>query len=147
MRKKIYLSLVILAMAFSVTACAPKPAAESVNQTVSDGVKETGNVIDVSDKDGQTVTAKVGDVIYFKLVGKAASGNQWTVVKPVSGDSILLKDHKTTDINNSKAPNGEFSDEWWIKIEKSGTIEMQFDYGVLGKKAAKSFKITIDSQS
>ena len=147
MTKKIVFFSAIFLLAFSLVACTPKkPMVDNVNQSQADGVKETGSVIDASDKNGQTIAAKIGDVIYFKLTGQAASGNQWTVVKPVSGDAILLKDHRATDINNPQAPNGEFTDEWWIKIEKSGTIEMQFDYGVSGKKSTKSFKLTIDSQ-
>lgn len=111
-----------------------------------EGAPETGVVLDITEKNGQSSTAKPGDILYLKLTGEAASGKQWAVVSPTSSDYIMLKGHKLIGLTDSKAPDGQFTDEWWLKVEKTGNFELQFDYGVLGKKAEKSFQFSVVSQ-
>lgn len=142
--KKILLLLVIFSLAFSLAAC--RQSAEDKLQQEIYGVKETGNVIDISDKNGQTITTTPGDVLYLKLTGEAESNNQWNVVAPVAGNFLMLKDHKVTGLIDKKVLEGKFTDEWWLKIENKGTFEIQFNYGEVGKDAENSFKLQVVSQ-
>ena|SRR3989344_3835615 len=109
-------------------------------------VAETGTVVDITEKNNQSITVTPGDVIYVKLTGEAASGNQWSVISPVSGDFVSLKDHIVIGLTDRNAKDKQFIDEWWIKVEKKASFDLQFDYGRPNDKAKKSFKISIVSQ-
>ncbi|MFA6215394.1 MAG: hypothetical protein WC768_02410 [Patescibacteria group bacterium] len=143
--KKNLILLLILFLAVTVSACGKTVKTEPETINVN-GASETGTTIDLSDKNGQTVNAKIGDVLYLKLTGVAASGKQWLVVAPTQGDFLLLKDHKLVGLNDPKVLAGQFTDEWWLKIEKAAAFDLQFDYGIFGKKSEQSFKVTITSQ-
>ena len=144
--RKIIFSIIVLSLAFSLTACRKNNAVTEDLLINISGAPETGVVLDVSDKTGQTVTVSPGDVLYLKLTGEADSGKQWVVVSPTTGDYVMLKDHKVVGINDPKILEGQFTDEWWIKIEDTGTFTLQFNYGVMGKAVEDSFKLEIISE-
>jgi len=110
------------------------------------GVKETGLVIDITEMNQQSATTTPGDVLYLKLTGEAGSKKQWSVVSPTSGDYIMLKDHKVNGLGSTDAEDGQFTDEWWLKIENQGEFEIKFNYGAAGKEAEDSFSFIVVSQ-
>lgn len=139
---------VIAALALSLTVLygCQKKTTTAVTPPAPVSVAETGTVVDVTEKNNQSITVVPGDIIYVKLTGEAASGNQWTVVSPISGDAVSLKDHVVVGLTDRNAKDKQFTDEWWIKIEKTGSFDLQFDYGRPNDKAKKSFKVSIVSQ-
>ena len=139
------LSLVILALAVGLTLAGCKKANPADEyDVVALGIKPTGVTLDISDKNGSSVTAAPGDVLYLKLVSPAVATKQWTVVAPTSGQPLMLQERKVADRQNEQAT--EFVDEWWLKIEQTGNFPLQFDYGQAGKKAENSFAVGIISQ-
>jgi len=144
--KKIFLSIAILVLTFSLVGCFKSNKTDSNQEPQFEGAKPTGVVLDITEKNGQSGTVKPGDILYLKLTGEAASGKQWTVVSPATGDYLMLKDHKLIGLADSKAPDGQFTDEWWLKVEKTGNFELKFDYGVMGEKAEKSFQFSVITQ-
>jgi len=144
--KKIFLSLTILFLVFSLSACFKKEAEEVVSTPKVEGTVETGLVLDVTEKNDQTVETTPGDVLYLKLVGEANSNRQWTVTSPTSGDFLLLKDHQVIGLTDPEVLGGQFTDEWWLKIENKGEFDLQFSYGEPNKKAEKIFKAKVISQ-
>lgn len=142
--KKVLISLIVLSLTFSLTACFKKQVDES--EVAIDGVPETGRVLDISDKIGQTATVTPGDILYLKLTGESDSDKEWSVVAPTTGDYLKLKDHKVIGLTDPKILDGQFTNEWWLKIEAEGIFDMQFDYGVAGQKVEDSFEIKIISE-
>ena len=143
MKKIIFLSL-ILAAAFGLAAC--KNQAQTDSAAEISGVPETGLVLDITEKNGQTTTVTPGDVLYLKLTGEADSGKQWTVTAPTKGNSLRLKDHKIVGLDNPEILAGQFTDEWWLKIEEPGAFDLKFDYGVSGEPAEQFFSLEVVSQ-
>jgi len=144
--KKTFLILAIFVLAVFISAC-QKSAPAPIEQTnVNRGVPETGNVIDVSEKSGETFNVVPGDVVYLKLVGQSKSGKQWTVVSPTQGDYLSLKEQKVTGLDDKEILAGKTNFEWWLKIENKGEFDLQFDYAKPGKKAEQTFKIKVISQ-
>lgn len=145
--RKIAFALAALLIAVNLSGCAAnQTSGENSNAVAADGARETGTVIDLAAKNNQSVQAKVGDVLYIKLTGKAASGFQWFAISPTSDGWVMLKDHVVVGLNDPNAPNGEFTDEWWLKVEKAGSFTIQFDYSKPNKKAEQSFKVSVVSQ-
>lgn len=143
--RKFLISLTILSLAFGLSACGQKTEELDFDLEMF-GVPETGRVLDIGDKSGQRSTTTPGDVLYLKLTGEADSGKQWAVTSPTSGDYLILKDHKVTGLNDPEVSNGQFIDEWWLKIESTGIFDLQFDYGVIGQVAEQTFKLEVISQ-
>ncbi|MFA5022018.1 MAG: protease inhibitor I42 family protein, partial [Patescibacteria group bacterium] len=112
----------------------------------ADGRAETGTVIDITSLNGQTVNAKLGDVIYIKLTGQANKGYQWSIASPTAADYLMLKDHKNSGLNDPNAAEGKFTDEWWLKVQNPGEFDLQFDYGQTKKPTTQTFKIKIITQ-
>ena len=143
MKFKLYSLIALLLIVGVATGCFRKT---TTADTAPVGVVETGTIIDVTEKNGQTIAAVPGDVMYVKLTGEAASGKQWSVIKPITGSALELKDHKIVGLVDPAVLNGRFTDEWWLKILESGLIEVQFNYGESGKESETSFAITVNSQ-
>lgn len=142
--KKILSIFIILFLAFSLSACRKNTEAEWQKEIY--GVPETGTVLDITEKNDQTIIVMPGDILYLKLKGESDSGKQWSVTSPTTGNFLMLKDHKTIGLNDPQILGGEFTDEWWLKIESKGEFYLQFDYGVVAKEAEKSFKLKVISQ-
>lgn len=142
--KKILLVLIVGAV-ITLVGC-QKKSSQNIVTPVPTSVIETGTVIDVSDKNGQTITTVPGDVIYIKLVGEAASGNQWSVTSTSSSNMVSLKDHKLVGLMDKNAPNKQFIDEWWIKVERTGVFDLRYEYGRPGTASKKTFAVSIISQ-
>ncbi len=145
MNRKILLLLVVFGLAIFLSACGKKEQPVDVDEFNTAGVPETGLVIDVTELNGQTATTTPGDVIYLKLSGEADSGNQWSVISPTTGGYIMLTDHQLIGIADPTILDGQFTDEWWLKIEKVGTFDLQFDYGTFGSEVIESFELEIVS--
>lgn len=137
--------LLLLILTMASTGCWFKKPSES---KVGQEEFETGTVIDVSDKSGQEVTVKIGDVIYLKLEGESKSGFQWQVISPTSESSLILKDHKVVGIDDPNVLGGKFTDEWWLKVQEAGETQLQFSYVMPTKplEAKKSFELKVISQ-
>jgi len=145
-KKNTYLLLIVtFFLFFSLTACKNKEKAVDPELEIK-GVPETGTIIDISDKNSQSVTATPGDVLYLKLTGEADSGKQWSVSEPTSGNFLMLKDHKLVGMNDPNILEGQFSDEWWLKIEEKGTFKLKYIYGVVNQEVEKTFELEINSQ-
>lgn len=91
----------------------------------ADGVVETGNTIDVSEKNGENVLTTPGDLVYLKLFGQGGTLKQWFVTSPTSSNAISLKDSNITNLNETDTTS---TSEWWIKILETGTTTLQFNY-------------------
>ena len=140
--KKLSFALLILLVAVVMAGCTKAKAPGY--DVVANGVKPTGNVIDITDLNGQATSTTPGDVVYVKLVGLPNDGKQWNFSSPTSGQPLMLTDHQVTGRGDKTAT--EVVDQWWLKVEQTGTIHLQFDYGKSNKKADKSFKFDIISQ-
>jgi len=137
----------VLALMLIVSGCSIfTPTNNEVDIADVIGVEETGNTVDITSLNNQSVNVQVGDVIYLKLTGTANSGKQWTVVSPTGGEYLILKDHKVEGLNDEDAPNGEFTDEWWMLVAKTGEFTIGFDYGISGQEAERSFSVKVVSQ-
>lgn len=146
--KKAFFSLLILLLVFSLHGCGCSKQDVEVDAWDYEayGVKESGKVIDITELNGQATTTAIGDVLYLKLIGEADSKKQWNVISPTSGDYIMLKDHKVKDLANPEAEGGQFTDEWWLKIENQGEFKIKFNYGILGEEIERSFSLEIIGQ-
>lgn len=134
----------ILALALGLTACSKSDPVEQRPSYL--GVEETGYVLDITDKVGQTATLTPGDVLYLKLEGEADSNKQWTVTSPTSGDFVMLKDHQVIGLNDAEILDGKFTDEWWIKIETVGNFNLGFAYGFPDEEAEEIFRLEVISR-
>lgn len=105
---------------------------------------ETGTVLDISDQNGGSALLVPGDIIYVKLVGEAASGKQWTAVIPTTKESLVLMDHKLTDLNNEEVDF--FTDEWWIKVVEPDVFTLQYNYGLPFEDVEQTFTFDITIQ-
>jgi predicted secreted protein len=148
--KKILLFFLVLALSLSLVGCGNK-ANQNINSDqpqapIIEGQPETGTTIDLTTKNNQTVTTTPGDILYVKLDGPANKGYQWSLVSPLSGDFLMLKDHKVVGLTDAKILNGKFTDEWWLKVEKTGDFDLKFDYAKINKRTEKFFKVRIVSQ-
>ncbi|MBI3290831.1 protease inhibitor I42 family protein [Candidatus Falkowbacteria bacterium] len=143
--KKILPVVLILFLALTISACKKKPSGPTEEEVIFDGVRETGLVLDISEKSGQSATTTPGDVLYIKLTGEAGSGNQWTVIAPTTGSFLMLKDHKATGLTD-EAEGAIFTDEWWLKIEETGNFEIGFSYGVPGEEPLDFFNFNVISR-
>ena len=103
--KKFLPLLIILFLAFSLSAC--RKNTETERQREIFGVPETGTVLDITEKNGQTLTVTPGDILYLKLRGESKSGKQWSVISPTSGNFLMLKDHKLIGLNDTQIPQAE----------------------------------------
>ena len=144
LQKKLLLLGIIFGLTIFLAACGKKN--EPTDKYNAAGVPETGLVIDVSELNDQTVTTTPGDILYLKLTGEADSGNQWSAISPTGGGHIMLSDHKLIGIIDPEILDGQFTDEWWLKVEKTGTFYLQFDYGAFGSEVIESFKLEVVSQ-
>ncbi|HLC89494.1 MAG TPA: protease inhibitor I42 family protein [Patescibacteria group bacterium] len=144
--KKIFLILSIFILVIFISACQKSALAPIAETNLNLSVAETGTVIDVSEKSGETFNVVPGDVVYLKLVGQSKSGKQWTVVSPTQGDYLSLKEQKVTGLDDKEILAGKTNFEWWLKIENKGEFDLQFDYAKPGKKAEQTFKIKVISQ-
>ena len=144
--KKLTILTAVLLLAFTVTACKKKNSEDEALQQEIYGVPATGLELDITDLNGQTATVTPGDILYLKLEGEAEAKKQWTVASPTSGDMFMLQNHQTLGLQDATALDGKFTDEWRLKIERIGNFNLQFDYGILGKKSESSFQINIVSQ-
>ncbi|OGY48928.1 MAG: hypothetical protein A3J65_01385 [Candidatus Buchananbacteria bacterium RIFCSPHIGHO2_02_FULL_45_11b] len=155
--KAFFLALALV-FTFGLSACGKKtnrPADANVNLNIN-GAPETGKMIDITDLNNQTVTTTPGDILYLKFAGVLENGYQWDFTAPTSGDYLMLKDHqfnKTPDAQNQKIEN--YTNEWRIKIEKTGIFDLQFNYndyrrlnkkGLSALKPDKIFKLKIISE-
>lgn len=118
-----------LVVGVSLAACSTRRAqspapAPTPTSTV---IPETGVTHDLTDKNGQVVFAKPGDVIAVPLVGQAKSGFQWSFRSPVNGGYLSLKRHTVTE-NDPRLQPGQFLSEWVLKIEKAATFNLRLDY-------------------
>ena len=138
-----FIAVLFLVFSLTLSGCFFKKS-----YPVDDKPFETGTVIDVTDKSGQELNTKVGDVIYLKLEGEAKSGYQWQVVSPTSDSTLVLKDHKVIGINDPNIMDGKFTDEWTLRVEETGEVILQFDYIIPGKpqEPKDSFTVKILSQ-
>ena len=141
--KKIFLFIIFLGLTLSLVACG-KPAAVVNRINQNQEVAETGKVLDISDKNDQTINAVPGDIIYLKLNGKNDKDYLWSVASSTSMDSFILKDHKIGGLG--QANNSTTTSEWWLKVEKKGDLVLQFSYGKINKPIEKLFKAIIISQ-
>ncbi len=142
--KKIILILLVSAMSLSLAGCWRKKVETAVTQEIA----ETGQTYDVSDKTGQAITVEPGDVLYLKLAGEAKSGLQWQVASPTSGNFLVLKDHQAVGLDDPNALDGKFTDEWWLKVQETGEVNLRFNYVVPGKpdEPKNSFELKVISQ-
>lgn len=137
MKKKLLTLFVLSFLVFGLAACKNKSTEQKEVVT-----PETGNVVDVSDKNTQEVTVTPGDVLYLKLIGKE-QGMQWMAASPTSSDCITLKNQTVEGLNQ---PKTDAVFQWWIKIEKTCTFNLQFDYSKIKEAPATSFKVKVISQ-
>ena len=144
--KKISFFITVFILASTLSACKKSTPVPIEQVNINPGVVETGNIIDASGKNSQTINVVPGDLIYLKLMGEAKSGKQWTVISPAQGDSLSLKEQKVIGLDDKEILAGKFSSEWWLKVETKGEFDLQFDYGKLTKKAEQIFKIKVISQ-
>lgn len=144
--KKILIIFIAMFLVVSLSACFKKTEFETEDQLIIEGAAETGRIIDITGQNNQSAVAAPGDIIYVKLTGEADSGKQWNIVSPTSGDFLMLKDHKIVGLSDSEILNEEFTDEWWFKVEKTGTFNLQFDYALFGKDPEHFFKFEVISR-
>jgi len=144
--KKISFLIAVFVLVIILSACQKSAPAPIEETNINSSVAETGKIIDVSEKNGETFNVVPGDVIYLKLIGEAKSGKQWTVISPTQGDYLSLKEQKVTGLDDKEILAGKTNFEWWLKIENKGEFDLQFDYGKLTKKAEQIFKIKVISQ-
>lgn len=140
MRKSLLLLLVSAAV---LVGCGKQTVAVPAAPEVQVGVPETGVVTDISARAGQEITATPGDVLYLKLTGLGGTGKQWSSVSPTSSDCLVLKDQHVSNLNEKNASS---TFEWWLKVEKTCQVNVQFDYGKLLKKVESSFAVTVSSK-
>lgn len=134
--------LLLIAVSIVLVGCGQQAAVVPA-APVPVGVPETGVVTDISKRTGEEITATPGDVLYLKLSGLGGSGKQWTSVSPTSSDCLILKDQRISNLNEPKASS---TFEWWLKVEKTCQVNVQFDYGKLLKKVESSFAVTVSSK-
>lgn len=141
MKSKYFIVTALLLASVVATGCFNRGGAGATEEPF-----ETGVIIDVTERNGEVVSAQPGDVVYVKLTGESAAQKQWSVISPTSSNAIELKDHKIVGLLDPEVLDGRFVDEWWLLVLKSAEIELQFDYGVLGEEAEDTFAVTIQSQ-
>ena len=124
--KKISFFITVFILASTLSACKKSTPVPIEQVNINPGVVETGNIIDASGKNSQTINVVPGDLIYLKLMGEAKSGKQWTVISPAQGDSLSLKEQKVIGLDDKEILAGKFSSEWWLKVETKGEFDLQF---------------------
>lgn len=132
-RISIFLAVVIL-----LTGCGKAPVSTPITDQ---GVKETGVVIDVSDKIGQTVSAQLGDIVYFKLTGEGGSGRQWSVTAPTSSPCVVLKDQH---VDRLVEPHATSTFEYWLLVEQACPFTVSLEYGKLKQKSVRTFSVQVN---
>lgn len=143
--KKLSLGILVLTLTLLIAGCSKAKVTDTLENDIAVyGVPETGVELDITEKNTLVATTTPGDVLYLKLLGEAASGKQWTVAAPTSGQQIMLKDHKIVGLGDEELEI--FTDEWWLKIEETGEFSLQFDYGKPGQKVEDTFILKIISQ-
>lgn len=137
-------SLLVIALLFSVLATGCLKKKDDNRIVLPENFPETGTVLDITEKNGESATLVPGDVIYLKLVGEANSLKQWTVYSPTSTSALVLKDHKLVGLQDEEAE--EFTDEWWLKVVEAGNFNLTFNYGVPGKDVEDvfTFEVTVE---
>ena len=141
--KKIIFIFLTLALAFSLAGCGKKPAATVVNFN-TEGVPDTGRIIDATSLNNQTVTTTPGDIIEIKLTGDNDKQHQWNCVSAQAADYVSLNSHKFDIINDQSG--SKFVSDWLLKVQKAGSFGLQFDYSKLNQKPEKSFKLQVISE-
>jgi predicted secreted protein len=145
--KKIIFACLALSLALSLAGCGGKPATVDTNANANiniSEVPETGRIIDASALNGQTVTTTPGDIIDIKLTGDNGKQYQWNFSSIDAADYVSLKNH---EVSNANQPAGsKFVSDWQLKIQKTGSFNLQFDYSRMSKKPEKSFKLQVVSQ-
>jgi len=140
--RRFILSLTILFLIPSLSACQKKPAIP-VNQ----GVSETGRVIDITEMNGQEVRVEPGDVLSLSLKGESGSDFQWSIGRSTDQSYLSLKAHTVT--GDPHAESGKFSSDWQFKVEKEGEFNILFVYHnplVAGEEPEDTFQIKVISQ-
>jgi chagasin family peptidase inhibitor I42 len=137
------LTLVVVIGLLGLTACT-----KNTDEPKVEGQEETGRVLDITEMAGQSAITTPGDILYLKLVGESNSGLQWQAVAPTSGNYLLLKDHEVIGLDDSNILEGQFTDEYWLKVEETGEFNLKFDYVTPAKanELEDSFEIKIISQ-
>ena len=146
MKSKLLISSLLL-VSISLAGCSKnnlQPDDDGyIPEEIRNEVKDSGATIDLTDLDGQTVTARSGDVLYVKLTGQSDSGYQWLVSSPTTGSAIRLVDHQVVGLEDPEILDGMFIDEWWIKVLEKEDFVLRFDYAIPGQEAEDSFSVNI----
>lgn len=127
--KKIIFFIIIVLVIFAFSACKignEKTATTATNIAVE--IKETGNIIDITNKNNQIIFANPGDIILIDFMDKEKSPNQWSFKSPVKQEIISLKEHNVITENDSRVKIGEVLNEWKLKILKDSDFEIIFTY-------------------
>lgn len=140
--KKLYFLVFISFVILTFTACTPK---EKISLS-QENQKLVAKFFDLTDKDGQEIKVTIGDVLYIKLTGKTNSGYQWNINGSTSNEFLLFKKHQVTGFGDPKILAGNFTDEWWLVVEKKGNFDLEFNYGKFKKEPESYFKAKIISE-
>jgi len=112
--------LILIAASFLLVGC-QKDARISEQK-----VKPTGTIVDISEKNGQTVNVKVGDKIKFTLEGTNGEMKMWNA-EPVQNETMVLDNEEVINYDNTK--KGEkFKVIWTFFIVKPGEADLKFNY-------------------
>lgn len=139
LKKKFLLILIILVFSLTVTAC-KKPG-----QWFQSEDEFTGTVVDITEKNNQTIPVEPGDKVTLTLVGVNGEGYQWSAT-PLTNNIMSLESHYMENfVPMNKGEN--FYSYWTFKVEREGETVLKFVYEtpIYGEEPKETFEVTIVS--
>lgn len=138
--KKTFFSFIILLTVFSLTACQSKKIGPDGNANLE---PDTGLVIDISEKNNQTISVRPGDRVKFQLESTKGEPEQW-VFEPLTTDIIYLEKQEMKNYDSAKVGE-KYQTTWIFKVVKAGQTAIKLNYLDLFLKAEpkESFQVTL----
>ena len=146
--KKIIFFIVIVLAVFGFSACKQNEVkTDGISANIAMEVQETGTIIDITNKTGQIVYAKPGDILSINFIDTKNSKNQWSLRSALEHGVVSLKNHNIISEKDARIKEGEALNEWNFKILREGNFEIVFAYKNALKPSAaiKTFRVEIVS--
>lgn len=127
--KKIVLFIIIILVVFAFSACkTSKKEMSTASTNISMEIPETGNIIDLTEKNNQIAYASAGDILLIAFKDSAKSQNQWSFRGPIEQKIVTLKEHNIITENDSRIKDTEILNEWRLKVLNDTDFEIVFLY-------------------